>query len=866
MSTRERVDIDSCEDDDDYDSLNDNSCSSGEDSVSDYQDAKAAPPTPKGRRAPVPASYQFDVNVNANANLNAGQASTTSSQDTDDCNFTDVGWQSIRKQQDAEAEQRQLGILPPTPHQLQMAEEMAAERYANHSISHHEKNKIKVRAFVKKAQQSSRNVNMRHSKHSGSSDDGTEAVNKSKSRGLSSRSFGSDLSPDYTRQDGDSHSPLASPLHIKFNLAQEVIEKTRRAIEQQEQQMQWSAPPSNTVSVKCRHESSHSFGAVEMKGKVQKFIPKDKGSKDSYALPDDSIDNSFRPLLLIASKRKAHKGSIFVMKFSPHGGHFLATGGEDGKVCIWQVAPENKSNNNDRKVGRDASPSRSPERFVAGAKEREDAVEDKVAPLRTTADTLADESNDKRASKATFDVDIITHEGGSMPIGNDIKLLSDKPVATFKGHTAEVVDLAWSQQPPPFVPGKSKRNNKKKRHTHEPFLLSASLDKTVRLWHMSRPEAPLHLFQHADMVTCVDFHPTNDSYFVSGGFDSKLRLWSIANGRVKAYAQCPDIITSAKFTPDTFMVAAGLMKGQVFFYMTDSMKYYTQIDSKNRRGKKSEGCKVTGLTFHTVTTQQEMAKLQLLDSSHVDLQNDPASTILKTNLKTVSRDLLLVTTNDSRLRLYDLDGYGAIQKFKGLRNDKMQIKAHFCESGDFIICGSESGSVHVWENHSGASKTSSTTRTAKGAASAARAVAKLKATSHKGIGDRSSAYASFDGCPSKNRFFKEKEKQASARGIPKEIYSSDKDTSNTPSTSQHGGAVTEAIFAPSQSVKDALLACDLFRTTLNSSAMGRIPYDFSSAFVVAGDNEGTLRIFMKRSCLDTVLRASGPEGLLHGTP
>jgi hypothetical protein len=60
-------------------------------------------------------------------------------------------------------------------------------------------------------------------------------------------------------------------------------------------------------------------------------------------------------------------------------------------------------------------------------------------------------------------------------------------------------------------------------------------------------------------------------------------------------------------------------------------------------------------------------------------------------------------------------------------------------------------------------------------------------------------------------------------GIQKEMYSSDKDTTNTPSTS-HGGAVTEAIFAPSQSVKDALLACDLFRTTLNSSTVGRIPY------------------------------------------
>ena len=38
------------------------------------------------------------------------------------------------------------------------------------------------------------------------------------------------------------------------------------------------------------------------------------------------------------------------------------------------------------------------------------------------------------------------------------------------------------------------------------FLLSSSMDKTVRLWHISRREC-LCTFQHVDFVTAIVFHP-----------------------------------------------------------------------------------------------------------------------------------------------------------------------------------------------------------------------------------------------------------------------------------------------------------------------------------------------------------------------
>jgi WD40 repeat protein len=43
-------------------------------------------------------------------------------------------------------------------------------------------------------------------------------------------------------------------------------------------------------------------------------------------------------------------------------------------------------------------------------------------------------------------------------------VLRISPYRTYSGHTADVLDLAWSKSQ---------------------FVLSASMDKTVRLWHIS---------------------------------------------------------------------------------------------------------------------------------------------------------------------------------------------------------------------------------------------------------------------------------------------------------------------------------------------------------------------------------------------
>jgi len=152
-----------------------------------------------------------------------------------------------------------------------------------------------------------------------------------------------------------------------------------------------------------------------------------------------------------------------------------------------------------------------------------------------------------------------------------------EPYRMYSGHKSDVIDLAWS-----------KAN----------FLLSASIDKTVRLWHVSRQKC-LCLFQHTDFVTAVAFHPIEDKYFLSGSFDKKLRIWNIPEHRVVEWAQTANIITSATFSPNGQMAVAGLYNGQAVFYTTAGLKYRTQVDCRNRAGKYKKGKKGDGTALYT---------------------------------------------------------------------------------------------------------------------------------------------------------------------------------------------------------------------------------------------------------------------------
>lgn len=245
-------------------------------------------------------------------------------------------------------------------------------------------------------------------------------------------------------------------------------------------------------------------------------------------------------------------------------------------------------------------------------------------------------------------------EAAGCPVGERLSapVFLERPVREFQGHTNEILDVSWS------------KNN---------FLLSTSMDKTVKLWHISRDDC-LCTFKHKDLVTKVAFHPMDDRFFLAGSLDMNLRLWSIPDKSIAYSVHLPDLITAVAFSPDGKIAIAGLLNGLCMLYETEGLKYQSQIHAKSSRGKNSKGSKITGI---------RTAVMPLTAGGSNGTEPGEVK--------------IMISTNDSRIRVYNLKDGSLDTKFKGHENTCTQISASFSEDAQYIITGSENSKTFIWK-------------------------------------------------------------------------------------------------------------------------------------------------------------------------
>ncbi|CAL9086939.1 unnamed protein product [Musa textilis] len=362
----------------------------------------------------------------------------------------------------------------------------------------------------------------------------------------------------------------------------------------------------------------------DRKSSDEKDSSSEKGGRRSSSATDDSLDASHglhhglerikvrqygksqKELsgLYMCQEIQAHNGSIWSIKFSLDG-QYLASAGEDCVIHVWKVSE---------------------------IETRGDLLNEKASP--------ENEGNHWENNRARVMGSRKSVCSEPFMVAKYVFALSDKPLRSFQGHLKDVLDLSWSKSQ---------------------YLLSSSMDKTVRLWDMSSNSC-LKVFSHSDYVTCIQFNPIDDRYFISGSLDQKVRIWSIPDRQVVDWNDLHEMVTAACYTPDGQGALVGSHRGNCYLYETSDNKLLqkSRVDLQNKK-RSSRHKKITGFQF---------------------APGSPSK--------------VLITSADSRIRV--IDGDELVHKFKGFRNTSSQITACLTTNGKHVICASEDSHVYVWRH------------------------------------------------------------------------------------------------------------------------------------------------------------------------
>lgn len=311
---------------------------------------------------------------------------------------------------------------------------------------------------------------------------------------------------------------------------------------------------------------------------------------------------------------KAHEGAILTMKFSPNG-QYLATGGDDGIVKLWQVIEDERSNESD-------IPEIDPSCIYFTVNRLSE-----LKPLLVEKEKMANSMTLRKTS-----------ESACIIFPPKIFRILDRPLHEFHGHSGDILDLSWS------------KNN---------YLLSSSIDKTVRLWRLGSDDC-LRVFSHSNYVTCVHFNPMDENYFISGSIDGKIRIWGIPSCQVVDWIDIREIVTAVSYHPDGQGGIVGSINGTCRFFKVigdNNLELDGEICLSSK--KKSPSKKITGFQYSAE------------DSSRI-----------------------MVSSADSRIRI--IQGLNVIQKYKGPCNTGNQMSASFTSDGKHIISASGDSNVYVW--------------------------------------------------------------------------------------------------------------------------------------------------------------------------
>lgn len=262
-------------------------------------------------------------------------------------------------------------------------------------------------------------------------------------------------------------------------------------------------------------------------------------------------------------------------------------------------------------------------------------------------------------------------EGSRVALWTD--LAGTPRVKVLVGHGARVTQIEFSSD--------SKR------------LLTASDDRTARVWGIDDERTLQKLTGHRGKVYCVAFHP-NLQFIATGGFDYSIRIWH-ASPELPIRPTVPHVsdINSIAVSPDGKQIAVGLNNGDVVLRST--------LENGPSRTYNDKGNPIVSLTYikkgallvicdHTGNVQ---IRIPLL-GGHVfkEVQLHGPTRVQDTAINPTETELVLA--RGKTLVVIDLLGKKPQRIFA---TTVLNTSVAWSPDGKLMVCGHSDGTISIWD-------------------------------------------------------------------------------------------------------------------------------------------------------------------------
>ena len=260
-----------------------------------------------------------------------------------------------------------------------------------------------------------------------------------------------------------------------------------------------------------------------------------------------------------------------------------------------------------------------------------------------------------------------------------LNIIDESIYKIYYNHSSDITDISWSKK-------------------YKNILVSVSIDCKAVIYDINQ-NSPLDVFIHKNALSSVCFYPDKilllnkfiidksnknrlssffeesgknkiseipepkieDDFFITACLDLKIYIWNTKRNKYPFYIiYANEIITKALFFPDGLKLCLGSIKGNIFIYnVKDNFSYNYSFHVRNRNKKGSMKKKITDIKF-------------------------------------IRKNEILVTTNDNRIRIININDGSVLQKFKGHQNMEGMLKCDYCENYEIIISPSEDKYIYAW--------------------------------------------------------------------------------------------------------------------------------------------------------------------------